>query len=208
MSRPERIGILGGSFDPVHIGHLALARAAQRARGLDRVLFMPAAVQPLKRGGPRAPDAERLEMLRLAIARDPRFEISTIELDRGGVSYLYDTLVELRCRHPAAELFFITGMDALNTLHAWRRVDEILRLATFIIAARPGFPLPTPGQIRLPEPWPRRLLENVVPCPALDISSSAVRENVAQNRPLRYLVPRAVAARIHGRGLYAPQEKS
>ncbi len=195
---PERIGILGGSFDPVHTGHLALARAALISQHLDRVLFMPAAIQPLKRNGPRASDAARLDMLRLALAREPRYELSTLELDRGGFSYLFDTLTELRRRHPRAELFFILGTDALPDFHKWYRAADLLQLCTFLVAPRPGFPPPDPARIQRPAPWPARLL----PCPPRDIASSGIRSRIAQNLPIRYLVPRDVAAYIRDHSLY------
>ena len=167
---------------------------------------MPAAVQPFKRNGPCASDAARLDMLRLAIARDPRLAISTLEIERGGTSYLFDTLNELRQTLPRAELFFIIGMDSLRGLHKWYRAPELLALATFLTAARPGFVPPPPDSLGFPEPWPRRLLDNIIPCPSRDIASSDIREKVAQKLPIRYLVPRGVAAYIRANALYTSKE--
>ena len=195
MTKPERIGILGGSFDPVHCAHLRIARAALRAAKLDRVLFMPAATQPFKRRGPHASDAARLDMIRLAIATEPRFELCTLELNRGGVSYLFDTLTELHKLHPRAELFFIIGMDSLRDLHTWYRAAELPALCTFLVAARPGFKPPANAPVH-----------TLIPCPARDISSSDIRQRVAQNLPIRYLVPRAVAAYITCHALYHSKE--
>ena len=192
---PERIGILGGSFDPVHNGHLGLARAALRSHKLGRVLFLPAAVQPFKRGGPRAPNADRIEMLRLAIAPEPRFEICEIELKRGGVSFLHDTLVELRRLHPGAKLFFILGMDALRDLRLWHRAAELPSLCEFLAAARPGF-----------EPPADAPPHKTFPCRAREISSSDIRGRIAQKRGIGYLVPRSVAGHIRCHGLYQKEK--
>ena len=202
----ERIGILGGSFDPVHKGHLAIARAAMRARRLDRVLLVPAAVQPFKSRGPRAPGDARLEMLRIATARDPRLQPDTVELDRGGVSYLYDTLAVLRRRHPGAALFFITGMDALRDLHTWRHAAKLLEMCEFLTVARPGYTPPKASQIQFPEPWPSRLLGNIITCPGHDVSSSGIRERIANRQPVHFFLPRGVASYIRRHALYQPQE--
>ena len=202
----ERIGILGGSFDPVHNGHLAIARAAVRARRLDRVLLIPAAIQPFKRNGPRAPGAARLDMLRIATARDPRLQPDPLELERGGCSFLYETLGELRRRHPVAELFFIIGMDALRDLHTWRHAGRLFEMCEFLTAARPGFIPPKAGDIRLPPPLPQRLLDNLIPCPGHDISSSEIRGLIAQKLPASRLLPRGVATYIRRHALYQPQE--
>jgi nicotinate-nucleotide adenylyltransferase len=201
-----RIGILGGSFDPVHNGHLAIARAAVRARRLDFVLLIPAAVQPFKRNGPRAPGAARLDMLRAATARDPRLQPDPLELERGGVSFLYETLCELRLRHPGATLFFIIGMDSLLDLHAWRYAGRMLEMCEFLTAARPGVVPPKAADIRLPDPWPQRLLANIIPCPAHDVSSSEIRQRVSQKLPVAHLLPRGVASRIRRHALYQTQE--
>ena len=198
----ERIGILGGSFDPVHKGHLALARAAIRARRLDRVLLIPAAVQPLKRGGPRASGAARLEMLRVAAAADPRLQPDPLELERGGFSFLHETLGELRRRHPEAQLFFIIGMDALRDLHTWRNAGRLLEMCEFLTAARPGFVPLKASEIRLPEPWPQRLVGNIIPCPRHDVSSSEIRQRVSQKLPVAHLLPRGVASCIRRHALY------
>jgi len=202
-----RIGILGGSFDPVHSGHLALARAAIRARKLDRVLLIPAAIQPLKQHGAAASGEARLEMLRIACARNPRLVPDPIELDRGGFSFLWETLEELQRRHPRAKLFFIIGMDALRDLHNWRRVPRLLELCEFLVAARPGVKLPSAEQLRLPEPWPEKLLANIIECPAVDVSSSEIRGRIAQKLPVHHLLPRGVATCVRRRKLYQPKEK-
>ena len=194
MKKTERIGILGGSFDPVHCGHITIARAALRAAQLDRVLFMPAAKQPFKRRGSHAPDAARLDMVRLAIKGEPRFEPCALELERGGVSYLFDTLTELKKRHPRAQLFFIIGMDSLRDLRLWYRAAELPALCTFLVAARPG--------VEPPENAP---VHTLIPCRAKNVSSSDIRERVAKNLPIRYLVPRAVASRIACHGLYTKE---
>ncbi|MEN0111436.1 MAG: nicotinate (nicotinamide) nucleotide adenylyltransferase, partial [Planctomycetota bacterium] len=125
-----RLGVFGGSFDPVHIGHVRLARACRDQASLDRVWFVPAATQPHKPGGPVASGEDRLAMLRLALADEPGLEASPIELDRGGVSYTVETLRAIAESQPAAELFFLMGADTLRDLPNWREPGEVLRLAT------------------------------------------------------------------------------
>ena len=133
-----RIGVFGGSFDPVHLGHLLLAECCWRQAALDRVLFVPAAQQPHKPQAPRGGDADRVAMLRLAIAGRPEFDVSTIEIDRGGVSYTVDTLRALRAAEPDAELFFLMGADSLADLPQWREPAAICELATPLVVRRAG----------------------------------------------------------------------
>lgn len=203
-----RIGIMGGSFNPVHIGHLIAAQDAMDHMGLQRVIFVPAAQPPHKHGVPLASAADRVAMLRLAVGDDPRFEVSTDEIDRGGVSYTVDTLRRFRDRMPGAELHLIVGGDSLLELHTWREIGEILATAEIVTVGRPGVAIPelTSRTLRLPEPWPERLARNVVAGHHIEISSTDIRNRVARRQSIRFLVPAAVERYISDYGLYREQE--
>jgi nicotinate-nucleotide adenylyltransferase len=181
-----RLGVLGGTFDPVHNGHLAAARAAAAALRLDRVLLVPAA-QPPHKANVHASAEQRLAMVEAAVAGDPLLAASRIELDRPGPSYTVDTL---RALAPQGELFFICGADVLAQFTAWHRWQEILRLAKLAVVSRPGADVASP----LPVLWVRGVV--------LDISSEDIRRRVREGRPIRGLVPEAVEAIIRREGLY------
>jgi nicotinate-nucleotide adenylyltransferase len=185
-----KLGILGGSFNPVHHGHLIVAERAAEAAGLDRVLFVPAAVSPLKDGRSLAPARDRWTMLGLALRRNPLFRASDLELRRGGVSYTVDTLRELSRRSPA-ELYLILGADAARLLPRWREIDAVRKLARFVLVSRPGH------RVR-----PRMPKQHIVKVPLLEISSTEIRDRVRRGLSIRYLVPDAVERHIRRRGLY------
>ena len=187
-----RRGVYGGTFDPPHLGHLVAASEACEALALDRVLWVPSAVHPLKGGAVRTPPGLRLEMVKAAIADDPRFAADDLELRREGPSYTADTLRELRAREPGAELFFITGADILRELPRWREPEQVLRLATLVVVSRAGEALPESGGV------PAR----AVPITRVDVSSTEVRRRAAAGRSIRYLVPGAVRAIIERERLY------
>ena len=192
-----RVGIFGGTFDPVHVGHLAIANAALESIPLDRVLFVPARRAPLKEHGPVAGEADRLAMLELAVVGEPRFAVSRIELDREGPSYTVDTLEALA---GADLLFLILGGDALAALPRWKDPDRIAMLATLVVAARPGAPEPA-GHAR-------GVSIIAFDAPRLDISSRELRARAARGRSLRYLVPEPVWRHIEARGLYRAEGPS
>lgn len=185
------LGLFGGSFDPVHVGHLRLAACCRDQAGLDAVWFVPAAVQPFKADGPVATDAQRCAMLRLAIAGEAGFVLSTIEVDRGGTSYSVDTLREVRALRPDDEVFFLMGADTLRDLPDWREPDEVLRLATPLVVQRPGeAPLDS-------------AIEHVrVEMPPIDISSSEVRRRLAAGERVDGMLPPSVQAYITQHALY------
>lgn len=191
MKRAERIGILGGTFDPIHYGHLVLAEEVKEALGLDRVLFVPAFIPPHKSGGHVLNERHRTRMVSRAIRGNPSFELSRIELEARSISYTVETLKTLHRAHPKAKLFFIAGSDNVRELRAWRQIREIFRLCTFVVAKRPRFPL---------DGVPRscRVVEIVL----LDIASSDIRERVARGRSIRYLVPEGVRRYIEDHRLY------
>ena len=196
-----RIGILGGSFDPVHLGHLGVARAAADALGLGRVLLMPAAQAPLRDAGVRAGGAQRLEMLRRAAAHsgDPRLEVSEIELRRGGTSFTADTLRTLRAERPGDAFTWIVGADQLARLAAWREPQELARLAEWAAYARPGFAWDAAAIPAIPGLRVRR----VEPAAGLwDLSSTAIRDRLARGESVAGMVPDKVIEYIRENGLY------
>src|SRR5579859_4834161 len=201
-SEPRRIGVLGGTFDPPHIGHLWLAALAADELGLDRVLFMPAAQPPHKRSQPVSRAAHRLLMTRLAITGDPLLELSLIEIERAGPSYTVESLLELREIYGSdARLFLVMAADSLAAIDTWREPDRILTLAEWAVAPRPGTVTPQRDTLdaRFGEAASRiHLLDG----PGLDVSSSEIRRRVASGRAIRYLVPRAVEELIVDRQLY------
>lgn len=197
----QRVGILGGSFDPIHFGHLAAAQEVAWVLGLSRVLFVPANRQPLKGAAPGVAPEDRVAMVRLAIAGNPLFELSTLELDRGGTSYTVDTLRELRRVDPNGIYWFILGMDSLADLARWDRPSEIFDLVEVAAVHRAGWEEVDIDALQAELPSARGRIR-IVRIPGLDISSSELRERVRGGRPIRYLVPDAVEAYITDHELY------
>lgn len=196
-----RLGIFGGSFDPVHKAHLAIARACQQHAKLDEVWFTPTAIQPLKQKGPRASDAHRLEMLRLAIRDEPFWRVCSIEIDRGGLSYTVDTLRQIHEELPDAELFFLIGADALQDVAKWREPREIFRMATPLVVRRAVPSPPDLHHLKLlcsPGKQPQS-----IEMTAMDVSSSEIRRRIAAGIPADELVPDAVAEFITQHRLYS-----
>ncbi|MBQ7722493.1 MAG: nicotinate-nucleotide adenylyltransferase [Kiritimatiellae bacterium] len=195
--------LLGGSFDPVHRGHIAMAKAALRLLPVDGLVFIPTAFSPLKDEKARATDADRLAMLRLAVADEPRFSVTDMEITRGGVSYTVDTLREWRRLHPADEIFFIAGMDSLLTLRKWREPLEIVNLCRFVAFRRPGIPPPRAEDLGFEDmAVARRLVSDVVEGPMCDVSSSEIRRRVAAGEVIADLVTPEVGGYIADKGLY------
>jgi nicotinate-nucleotide adenylyltransferase len=198
-----KLGILGGTFNPPHIGHLVCAQEAHALLGLDRVVLMPAGVPPHKEVVADPGAEARHELCRLAVAGDERFEVSRSELDRAGRSYTVDTLRALHDLSPQDDLTFIVGGDMARSLPTWREPEAVLELATLAVAERAGAER---EQIRgalsaLRGATPERV--RFFDMPRVDVSSSLVRERVATRRPIRYLVPDAVAEAIEQNGWYA-----
>ena len=189
-----KVGIFGGTFDPVHVGHLSIAQAALECVPLDRVIFVPARRSPLKDRGPFAAELDRLAMLRLATADEPRFTVSTMELDRESTSYTVDTLGRLA---DEGELYLVMGADAVSEFHRWRSPERIRELAVLLVASRPGAPDPIDDE---------RLI--LFDAPRLDISSRELRARSARGRSLRYLVPDAARHHLEANGLYRTTEDS
>lgn len=199
---PRRIGILGGTFDPPHLGHLWLATLATEALQLDRVLFMPAAQPPHKRRQEISGATDRLLMTRLAISDNRDFELSAIEMERPGPSYTVDSVEELQRQIGArTSLYLVMAADSLRQIETWREPDRLLSLVEWVVGPRPGVELPQRAALdrRFGEAAKRiHLLSG----PSLDVSSSEIRARVAAGHTIRYLVPRAVEELIVERGLY------
>jgi len=189
-----RIGLLGGSFDPPHLGHLLAAGDAHEALALDALVFIPAAVQPLKAGQVGASSAQRLAMTQLLVGDDPRFEVSSVEIDRGGLSYTVDTLRTLAAAWPSAELYWLVGADVLESFAKWKEPAAIMALATLVVMQRAGGESPNLASL----PGHPRLLATR----RIDISSTEIRERVRQEKSIRGFVPEAVAAYISAERLY------
>jgi nicotinate-nucleotide adenylyltransferase len=199
-----RLGIFGGSFDPVHYGHLLLAESCREQCRLDQVWFVPAAVPPHKQRHELSSAAARVEMLQLAIAANECFRVSTIEMDRGGVSYTVDTLTEIRQHQPEVELFLLMGADSLRDLCTWREPRRICRLAIPVAVRRGGSPEPDFALLAdvVDEARRRAIEKHQVEMPAVDFSSSDIRDRVAAGRSIRYHTPRAVEKYVETNGLY------
>jgi len=191
----RRIGLFGGTFDPPHLGHLVLAEWARARLGLDRVVFMPAGTPPHKRGRRLTDAAHRLAMTRLAVRGNPAFSVSGLEARRVGPSFTVDTLQHFHARQPGARLYLLMGADSLADFPSWRGPGEIARLATLVVAARPGPADPAQGAVARGRVV---MLDN----PLVAISSSALRARARGGRSLRYLVPDAVAAYVARHGMY------
>jgi nicotinate-nucleotide adenylyltransferase len=191
---------MGGTFDPIHLGHLFIAEEARVRCELDEVWFIPTN-QPAHREGKTArADAEtRYELTRLAVANNPHFQVSRIEIDRPGPSYAYDTLQQLRGEYPAAELFFIMGADSINDLLTWYRAVELFELCRFVATTRPEFDLDKARRQFSPQQQERMTWLQV---PGLHIASRDMRRRVAAGQPIRYLTPDAVVEEIGRRELY------
>jgi nicotinate-nucleotide adenylyltransferase len=199
-----RIGVFGGTFDPIHLGHLILAEQCREQAQLDQVLFVPAARPPHKPEHVLTPFAQRVEMLAVAIAGQPAFRIDELERDRPGPSFTADTLEEIKQRNPGAELLLIVGADTLHDLPHWHEPARIAALAEILVVARSDWVMLSGPELskalRLPAEAPLR--QRSIHVPTIGISSRDLRCRAAEGRSLRYLVPRAIEAYIHEKRLY------
>ncbi|KGP75249.1 nicotinate-nucleotide adenylyltransferase [Desulfosporosinus sp. Tol-M] len=204
----KRLGIMGGTFDPIHYGHLVAAEMARAEFSLNKVLFIPSGTPPHKERSDITAAELRFEMVERAIQDNPAFEISALELRRIGPSYTVDTLRVLRRTWPEHELYFITGSDALRQIFSWREVEEILMMTKFIGAARPGFDARDfLLQVQKERPETQERI-HYIEVPALAISSTDIRARVKRGQPIRYLLPEPVRLYIQQHGLYTAQVMS
>jgi nicotinate-nucleotide adenylyltransferase len=191
--------MVGGTFDPIHLGHLAAARAAIDCAALDRLLFIPSG-RPPHRDGAVASAEQRLQMCRLALDGDPRFGVSDIEIRREGLSYTADTLQQLTHEHPGDELFLVLGWDAARLFSSWHRPDEVRSLASVVVVTRPGSSAPDATELQAAGLDPKTTILCVRPTP--DISGSALRREIAEGRAVGDRLPEAVARYIAKNRLY------
>lgn len=196
----RRIGVMGGTFDPIHHGHLVAASEVAHRFGLDDVVFVPTGEPWQKRGRAVSSGEDRYLMTVIATASNPRFSVSRVDIDREGPTYTVDTLRDLLRQNPGAELFFITGADALEKILTWRGWEELFDLATFVGVSRPGFEL-SDTHLEQIDDEKVHLLE----IPALAISSTECRRRAAEHAPVWYLVPDGVVQYIAKRNLYRPE---
>jgi len=200
------IGVMGGTFDPIHLGHLAIAEEASLQLDMNRVIFIPAGFPYFKQIQEITPAADRMAMVRLAIGDWPEYELSSIEIERDGPSYAVDTVFALKeQRYPQDDLFFILGWDSLASFYLWKDARRLLSLCRLVAAPRPGFPRPDLSFLdsKLPGLAKCTVLMN---SPMVDISSTEIRNRVKNGLPIDHLVPAAVAGYIRQHGLYtAPQ---
>jgi nicotinate-nucleotide adenylyltransferase len=186
-----KIGILGGTFNPIHIGHLILAEEAREKLGLDKVIFVPAYLPPHKDSSDIAAAPLRLAMVKIALEGNGHFLVSDIEIKRDGRSYTIDTIRELKKLYPGDELYFIIGSDLLNYLADWKDLSDILKAVKFIVATRPGYPL---------EKIPSYI--STIPIRAVDVSGFQIRRAIKEEKSFRYLVPEAVFKYINKKRIY------
>lgn len=203
-----RLGIFGGTFDPIHIGHLILAEQCREACRLDRVLFVVAGQPPHKSNRQITPARQRLEMVELAIAGHSAFTASDMELNRPGPSYSVATLEQLAQHHPGDELFFLIGSDSLADLPMWYQPKRIAELATIVVATRPHSEPSDVAMLRtvLGHTAAERLKQHLVAIPLIEISSSNIRSRVTRKQSIRFMVPRSVECYVETHRLYADED--
>ena len=204
LSGIKRLGLMGGTFDPVHLGHLVTAEAAHTAFHLDKVMFVPSGQPPHKTDKVISDKESRWLMTELAIVTNPHFDVSPVEIFRDGFSYSADTVTYFRgLMQPDAELYFITGADAIMEIITWRNLDELFAGCTLIAATRPGF-RPQVMEEQLKRHLEPRYLEKIIAIevPAMAISSTDIRQRVALGKSIKYLVPETVEQFIYKQGLY------
>ncbi|MCK5849423.1 MAG: nicotinate-nucleotide adenylyltransferase [Kiritimatiellae bacterium] len=204
MVQRKKVGILGGTFNPIHNGHLILAQSAIEALELAQVLFIPCLTPPHKVPTGLIAPSHRVGMVHSAIENDLRFELNKTEIERDGVSYAVDTVSALREEFPNTEFFFIIGADTLKELYLWRNIYNLLEMCTFVTFSRPPLKMDTikPEDLNLDPPWCETLLKNIVVGRQIDISSSEIRYRIAEGMSIRYLVPPSVEMYIAEHRLY------
>lgn len=208
MQTIKSLGILGGTFDPIHFGHLVAAEFVRDACRLERIIFIPAARPPHKDLDHVLDSRHRYNMVESAIEDNPDFAVSAMELERQGLSYTVETITSCRQLYPAAKIYFILGIDALLLINTWKDVPRLVKLCSFIVVTRPGYHLDRDQECF--QGLPPALWENMtlIPIPGLSISSSEIRRRVAEGKTIKYLVPAPVEEYIHANNLYHDKEEA
>ncbi|MBI5587874.1 MAG: nicotinate-nucleotide adenylyltransferase [Deltaproteobacteria bacterium] len=212
-----RLAVIGGTFNPIHYGHLRVAEEVRESLGLDKILFIPTFIPPHKTDEPMTPPKTRLDMARLAVSDNPGFEVSDIEIKRGGKSYTIDTVRALKSgAGEDLKVFLIIGSDSFNDITTWCEYRELFRLSSFVVVERPGYPVKTPGEV-LPVELARKFWYDAsagvfmnsdgntityLQTTLIDVSSSEIRRKVREGRSVRYLLPGQVMDYIYGQKLY------
>ena len=206
MDRKKRVGIMGGTFNPIHIGHLIIAEAAYEAYKLDEVLFVPSGISYMKDQSEILDAKKRVHMTGLAIEDNPHFALSTIEIDRDGNSYSYETLETLRKQNPNTEYFFLVGSDTLFALETWKHPEILLPSCTILVAVRDGVPMEKMQEHAnyLKEKFGGSI--ELLKTPNIQISATDIRNRIADNRNVKYFVPESVLQFIEKKGLYKNQD--
>jgi len=199
-----KIGIFGGSFNPIHNGHLILAECVRDTLGLQKVIFIPNGEPPHKDGSDLAGPDHRAAMVRSSVMLNPRFDFSDIELKREGTSYTIDTVRELLRRRQADQLYFIIGADSIPELPTWVEIEELGKLCRFVVGARPGFSMDKLETLegKLPAEFIQNLKDNFIEMPLIDISASDIRQRVREGKSIRHLVPNEVLDYVRTNDLY------
>ncbi|MEM9587662.1 MAG: nicotinate (nicotinamide) nucleotide adenylyltransferase [Planctomycetota bacterium] len=200
----QRVGVFGGSFDPIHMGHLWIGEAAKEQLRLDQLRWVPAATSPLKRHGATASASDRLEMVRLAVSGDSQSIVDDREIQRGEISYTVDTIRDLHEENPGAERFLIIGSDSLASMTQWHQPDLLLSLVTLAVVQRGGEPEIDFGSLKslISAEQIECFRQHVIRMPVIEISSSEIRQRVSEHRSIRHRVPRPVEAFIQAKQLY------
>ncbi len=206
MQQLKSLGILGGTFNPIHYGHIVAAECARDACHLDRVVFVPAARPPHKSLDEVLDSQHRFEMVQMAVQDNPNFAVSALELKRQGLSYTVETIASYQEEFPGAKIYFIIGVDALLLINTWKDVERLATLCSFIVVTRPGYQLSHEEEhfCEIPESVWKKIL--VVAIPGLYISSSDIRQRVAKGQTIKYLLPPAIEEYILKNDLYREEE--
>ncbi len=202
-----KIGVLGGTFDPLHNGHLLIARETMKQLGLDEIIFVPAGRPWLKENTPITPAEHRVAMVRLAIKGEPTFKLSTVEIERPGPSYTVDTIAAMKKRYTGDDICFIMGWDSLSQLPRWREPDRLITLCRLVAVARPGYPRPDLAALEKAIPGLSRSVV-LFDEPQVDIDATGIRERVARGEPVSDLVPGAVERYIKEHKLYLAHQEA
>lgn len=198
----KSLGIMGGTFDPIHYGHLIAAECARVEYALERVIFVPAKTPPHKDAAGILDGDDRYFMVKIAVKDNPAFEVSDLELKRGGISYTVDTVRHFQSQYPGIDIYFIMGLDSLLIIDTWKDVDQILSICRFIVVTRPGYNMDNDEELKAKLPrdlWERLFFMQI---PGLDISSSDIRYRIGAGKPIKYMLPPEVESYIRKNRIY------